>query len=1005
MGKKATSHPTALTPYLSEIGAWAFSIGCSIGWGSFVVTSSSYLRRAGIWGSIAGLLIGAIIMVVIARNYHYMINCFPDSGGVYTYAKEVFGFDHGFLSAWFLFLTYIAVFWANVTSLPLFVNYFSGGVFKVGLRYTVFGYDVYIGEALVSVVAIILTTLFCIWWRRAAMQAMIGMALFFCVGIIGVYAACLISSGTHIWSPDPGFVPEASAIGRTLLVATISPWAFIGFENISHMADEYTFSRTKTFKIMLVSVIMTTVLYCVVMLMSTVVYPERYSNWLVYISDLDNLSGLEALPAFYAANALMGQQGVTILMLSLLCLIVTSLIGNMVALSRLLFSMAKDDVLPKSIAKVNRKGSPYRALALVGIISLAVPFIGRTAIGWIVDVTTIGATIIYGIVSAAAFSVARARKNPVERVTGLIGVIAMVIFGMHALLSGIFESHSMEPETYFLFAAWGLVGFIAFRLIMARDSRKRFGRSTIVWVGLQALIVFAGFAWMNQTLINVEHRTRFRLASQYSVRQETADIVAANRDMIKTQMDNMDSQRMFVIAVGSLLFVVALLLLVTNYSHVSRWALESDEKLSKTRNSVYTNPLTGLQSMARFVETAPAIEKQIAASGNSAVVLAFVIAGLKDYTESHGSDSENRILRSFANILSETFGKEASAHAFDNSFYAISPISVAEERVKGLFAGCSAAPELGELPIHAGAYSCIEGDDISTDGIRRAQRACATETKEWEHQLHWYDEKKTEAAKLRSYILRNVDKAIANRWIRPYYQAEVDAKTREVCGKEALARWIDPEMGFLSPAEFIPTLEEAGLLYKLDMHMVDCVLGDFTEMKARGIPSVPASINISQSDLEKMDVISEIAAKVDKAGIDRSMLRIEITESVAVSDAETLKKLIAGMHEERFEVWMDDFGSGYSSLNSLKEFDFDVLKLDMGLISDESNPKTWDIVKGVITMGRQIGMRILAEGVETESQADMLRDAGCDILQGFFFSKPLPIDEIAEYFKKEDGDS
>ena len=102
---------------------------------------------------------------------------------------------------------------------------------------------------------------------------------------------------------------------------------------------------------------------------------------------------------------------------------------------------------------------------------------------------------------------------------------------------------------------------------------------------------------------------------------------------------------------------------------------------------------------------------------------------------------------------------------------------------------------------------------------------------------------------------------------------------------------------------------------------------------------------------------------------------------------------------------MDDFGSGYSSLNSLKEFDFDVLKLDMGFISDESNPKTWDIVRGVIAMGRQIGMRILAEGVETESQADKLRDAGCDILQGFFFSKPLPIDEIAEYFKEDDSDT
>ena len=145
-----------LKPYLSPIGVWAFSLGTAIGWGSLVVTSNTYLLQAGPWGSVLGLLVGAAIMIVVARNYHYLINCFPDSGGAYAYSKEVFGYDHGFLTAWFIGMTYMAILWANATSVPLFAQYFFGDAFKIGLHYNLFGYDVYLGEAMLSIVAVII---------------------------------------------------------------------------------------------------------------------------------------------------------------------------------------------------------------------------------------------------------------------------------------------------------------------------------------------------------------------------------------------------------------------------------------------------------------------------------------------------------------------------------------------------------------------------------------------------------------------------------------------------------------------------------------------------------------------------------------------------------------------------------------------------------------------------------------------------------------------------------
>ena len=146
----------SLKKYMSPVGAWAFSIGTSIGWGSLVVTSSSYLSQAGPLGSVLGTVIGTLVMLLICRNYTYMMRCYPEAGGAYIFTREVFGYDQAFLTSWFLAMTYLAVLWANATSLPLFARIFLGGMFRVGKLYTIFGYEVYLGEALLSMGAILL---------------------------------------------------------------------------------------------------------------------------------------------------------------------------------------------------------------------------------------------------------------------------------------------------------------------------------------------------------------------------------------------------------------------------------------------------------------------------------------------------------------------------------------------------------------------------------------------------------------------------------------------------------------------------------------------------------------------------------------------------------------------------------------------------------------------------------------------------------------------------------
>ena len=180
-----------LKPYLSPLNIWGFSLGTSVGWGSLVVTSNTYLSSGGLMGSVVGLIAGALVMYFVSENYGYLTECYPDAGGAYAYTREAFGYDHGFLTAWFLMLTYLAVFWANATSLPLFARYFLGSFFHVGVHYTIFGYEVYLAEAVFASAAIVLTAVICTKSRKLSAAILTVMVCVFTVGI----ALCFLAAG------------------------------------------------------------------------------------------------------------------------------------------------------------------------------------------------------------------------------------------------------------------------------------------------------------------------------------------------------------------------------------------------------------------------------------------------------------------------------------------------------------------------------------------------------------------------------------------------------------------------------------------------------------------------------------------------------------------------------------------------------------------------------------------------------------------------------------------
>ncbi|MCR4793336.1 MAG: EAL domain-containing protein [Lachnospiraceae bacterium] len=248
----------------------------------------------------------------------------------------------------------------------------------------------------------------------------------------------------------------------------------------------------------------------------------------------------------------------------------------------------------------------------------------------------------------------------------------------------------------------------------------------------------------------------------------------------------------------------------------------------------------------------------------------------------------------------------------------------------------------------------------------------------------------------RTYVVDNLDEALESGWIKVYFQPVVRTLTGNLCGMESLVRWIDPVMGFLRPDQFISALESEKLIHKVDSYMVEQVCKILHDKVASKKPIVPVSINFSRIDFILCDMLSIVEAAVKKYKIPRDYLHIEITESMIASDEELMRNVIKNFRDAGYEVWMDDFGSGYSSLTLLKDYDFDMLKLDMKFLSDLGE-KSRSIVSSTISMAKDIGIKTLAEGVETEEQLQFLSDVGCGMIQGYYYGKPEPIDDVFEH--------
>ncbi|MBR4514644.1 MAG: amino acid permease [Lachnospiraceae bacterium] len=597
-----------LRPYLSPFAVWALSFGCAVGWGAFVMPGNTFLPAAGPLGSVIGIVLGGLLMIILGVNYAYMMKRYPNAGGAFTYTNKTFGYDHGFLNAWFLILTYIAIVWANVTALALIVRNVFGKTLQFGFHYKLFDYDIYFGEILFEVLVLVLCGLACIHLKKGSAVLQLICAVILIVGII--VCACMVFNKDG-FEPErllPSFRSEGNKVIQVLNIMLLAPWAFIGFESVSHSAEEFKFPVKKVFGIMTAAIITGIVAYCLPILMAAYVRPEGFDSWETYISGLGSLSGRQSMPVFNAIYESVGAMGVKLLGIVVLCGIITGIVGNMIAISRILYVLSADGTLPAGFDKLNKNGSPARAFTVIIIVSAIIPFFGRTPTGWIVDVTTVGATIAYGYTSAAALKQAVKEKNARIRVTGIVGVVVSVLFCIVLLIPNIWIVSTLAAESYLILAVWSILGFLVFRYVFRHDTGQRFGKSTIAWIAMLFLIFFTSLIWMRQAM----HRSTEKLANEISTyyTNEMTEAGVAREDMdveeekayLEDQMVSSSNALLTNSLVQFVIILIALFVLFSMYAAIMKRERKLEiEKTKAEENSRAKS--TFLSNMSHDIRT------------------------------------------------------------------------------------------------------------------------------------------------------------------------------------------------------------------------------------------------------------------------------------------------------------------------------------------------------------------------------------------------------------------
>lgn len=464
---------------LSPMHVWALAFGCIIGWGSFINPGKKFLPNSGVEGTAIAMILGAIVMIIIACTYAYMVPKYPKAGGEFTFTKNCFGKVPAYICGWFLLAAYLTNVPMNSTAIGLIVDGLDGSanILKWGFNYSIAGFDVWAGEMILAMgILIYFGVLNILGVKKAGfVQTVLSSLLIFSIVVLTV-AAIFSSKATAlnmepIWGfdrmsamqsgADMSNISDFAHVGRQGIISAIlatfaiAPWAFVGFDTIPQAAEEFKFSYNKVMIIMVVAIIFGAFVY----IANNTVAAAAVQNWPERV-----IAGEWVL--LVAAENMLGVFGKVLIGVAVSCAVLSGIMGFYLASSRLMYSMSRNGYLPSVFGKIDGKhGTPKNAMVFCIIISLSGPILGREALGWFVDMSAIGASI--GFLATSASTLVTMKKDRDKglfmKTMAILGSIFSILFIILQLIPipGLFGVH-FGQESYLMLLVWILLGIIFF---------------------------------------------------------------------------------------------------------------------------------------------------------------------------------------------------------------------------------------------------------------------------------------------------------------------------------------------------------------------------------------------------------------------------------------------------------------------------------------------------------------------------------------------------------------
>ena len=473
------------------MSVWAIAFGCIIGWGSFINPGKKFLPNSGVAGTAIAMVLGAVVMIIIAFSYAYMVPKFPKAGGEFNFTKNCFGKTAAFFCGWFLVAAYLTNVPMNSTAIGLIVDGLDGDadILRFNYLYEIAGFKVYLGEMLFAGFILILFGVFNIIGVQKAGFIQTILAALLAISAFTLFAAGLFSAKAKginmepVWGFDLAAAKDLAAksggavtesigslshsgkvgiMSAILATFAITPWAYVGFGTIPQAAEEFKFSYKKVMFIMTVAIIFGGFVY----ISNNTVAAAALQNW------PDRVIAGEWV-VLVAAEELLGTFGKVLIGTGVSCAVLSGIMGFYLASSRLIYSMSRDGYLPKWFGKIDKKfATPKNAMIFCVLISLSGPVLGREALGWFVDMSSIGASIGYFFTCASTLKTMKKTGDGTlgVKITAAAGLVFSVVFMLLQLvpIPGLSGVHFCW-QSYLMFAVWLIIGF-AFYMV----QRKRF---------------------------------------------------------------------------------------------------------------------------------------------------------------------------------------------------------------------------------------------------------------------------------------------------------------------------------------------------------------------------------------------------------------------------------------------------------------------------------------------------------------------------------------------------